>query len=121
MKKLIALITALLVIPISPVAALETRTIDVVALTWPGATAPAVTVNDVANAIKSEVATRWNYLAQKACRQHFCLMVALLFLKSLMAQNAHIKLFCKMHLQRWVHNLMLNILKFSVAEKLSAN
>ena len=64
MKKLIALIAALLVIPISPVAALDTRTIDIVSITWAGASAPAVTVNDVATAIRSEVATRWNYLAQ---------------------------------------------------------
>ena len=64
MKKLIALIVALLVIPIAPVQAVETRTIDIVALTWPGASAPSVTVNDVKSAIQNEVATRWNYLAQ---------------------------------------------------------
>jgi hypothetical protein len=64
LRRLIILLLASALLPISPVAALETRTIDVVALTWPGATAPVVTVNDVANAIKSEVATRWNYLAQ---------------------------------------------------------
>ena len=64
MKKLIALIVALLVIPIAPVQAVETRTIDIVAITWPGASAPSVTVNDVKSAIQNEVATRWNYLAQ---------------------------------------------------------
>ena len=64
MKKLIALIAALLVIPISPVQAVETRIIDIVAITWPGAAAPSVTVNDVKTAIDNEVATRWNYLAQ---------------------------------------------------------
>ena len=64
MKKLIALIAALLVIPISPVQAVETRIIDIVAITWPGASAPTVTVNDVKTSIENEVATRWNYLAQ---------------------------------------------------------
>ncbi|MFM8922043.1 MAG: hypothetical protein ACKOFV_05265, partial [Candidatus Nanopelagicaceae bacterium] len=42
----------------------ENRIIDVVAITWPGASAPTVTVNDVKRAIESEVTTRWNYLAQ---------------------------------------------------------
>ena len=64
LRRLIILLLASALLPISPATALETRTIDVVALTWPGATAPVVSVNDVANAIKSEVATRWNYLAQ---------------------------------------------------------
>ena len=64
MKKLFALIAALLVIPIAPVQAVETRTIDIVSITWPGASAPSVTVNDVKSAIQNEVATRWNYLAQ---------------------------------------------------------
>ena len=64
MKKLIVLIAALLVIPIAPVQAIETRTIDIVSITWPGASAPSVTVNDVKSAIQNEVATRWNYLAQ---------------------------------------------------------
>ena len=63
-KKLIALVAALLVIPVSPIQAVETRTIDIVSITWPGAAAPAVTVNDVKTAIQNEVATRWNYLAQ---------------------------------------------------------
>ena len=40
------------------------RVIDVVAITWQGAPATTVTVNDVKNAIESEVTTRWNYLAQ---------------------------------------------------------
>lgn len=64
MKKLIALVAALLVIPVNPVQAADNRIIDVVAITWPGAAAPAVTVNDVKSAIESEVTTRWNYLAQ---------------------------------------------------------
>ncbi|MGI9131953.1 MAG: hypothetical protein ACR2IU_04805, partial [Candidatus Nanopelagicaceae bacterium] len=64
MKKLIALIAAFLVIPLSPVQAVETRIIDIVSITWPGASAPSVTVNDVKTAIDNEVATRWNYLAQ---------------------------------------------------------
>ena len=64
MKKLIALVAALLLIPVNPVKAAENRIIDIVAITWPGASAPAVTVNDVKNAIEKEVATRWNYLAQ---------------------------------------------------------
>ena len=64
LNKLIALIAALLVLPISPVQAAETRTIDIVAITWPGAPAPTVSVNDVKSAIENEVTTRWNYLAQ---------------------------------------------------------
>lgn len=64
LTKLIALIAALLVLPISPVRAAETRTIDIVAITWPGAPAPTVSVNDVKSAIENEVTTRWNYLAQ---------------------------------------------------------
>ena len=64
MKKLIALIAALLLIPVNPVKAAENRIIDIVAITCPGATAPAVTVNDVKNAIENDVATRWNFLAQ---------------------------------------------------------
>ena len=64
MKKLIALVAALLLIPVNPVKAAENRIIDIVAITWPGASAPTVTVNDVKNAIEKEVATRWNYLAQ---------------------------------------------------------
>jgi hypothetical protein len=64
MKKLIALVAALLVIPINPIQAAEKRIIDVVAITWPGAAAPAVTVNDVKNAITNEVSTRWQYLGQ---------------------------------------------------------
>ena len=64
MKKLIALVAALLLIPVNPVKAAENRIIDIVAITWPGASAPAVTVNDVKNAIEKEVATRWNFLAQ---------------------------------------------------------
>ena len=64
LTKLIALIAALLVLPISPIQAAETRTIDIVAITWPGAPAPTVSVNDVKSAIENEVTTRWNYLAQ---------------------------------------------------------
>ena len=64
LTKLIALIAALLVLPISPVRAAETRTIDIVAITWPGAPAPTVSVNDVKSAIENEVTTRWNFLAQ---------------------------------------------------------
>ena len=64
MKRLIALIAALLVIPVNPIQAAENRIIDVVAITWPGASAPSVTVGDVKSAIESEVTTRWNYLAQ---------------------------------------------------------
>ena len=64
MKRLIALVAALLLIPLNPVQAADNRIIDVVAITWPGAAAPAVTVNDVKSAIESEVTTRWNYLAQ---------------------------------------------------------
>ena len=63
-KRLIALITALVFLPISPIYAAENRIIDVVAITWPGAAAPVVSVNDVKSAIESEVTTRWNYLAQ---------------------------------------------------------
>ena len=64
MKKLIAIVTALLLLPISPAKALETRTIDIVAITWPGASAPVVSVSDVKTAIENEVTTRWNSLAQ---------------------------------------------------------
>jgi hypothetical protein len=64
MKRYIALIAILLLLPISPVQALETRTIDIVALTWPGAATPNVSVEDVRNSISNDVATRWNYLAQ---------------------------------------------------------
>ena len=64
MKKLFALLTALFLLPISPAQALETRTIDIVAITWPGASTPTVTVNDVKTAINNEVTTRWNYLAK---------------------------------------------------------
>ena len=63
-KRLIALVAALVFIPISPIYAAENRIIDVVAITWPGAAAPVVTVNDVKSAIESEVTTRWNFLAQ---------------------------------------------------------
>ena len=62
--KLISVVAALLLIPINPVQAADNRIIDVVAITWPGAAAPTVTVNDVKKAIESEVTTRWNYLAQ---------------------------------------------------------
>jgi hypothetical protein len=62
--KLISLVAALLLLPINPVHAVDNRIIDVVAITWPGAAAPTVTVNDVKKAIESEVTTRWNYLAQ---------------------------------------------------------
>ena len=51
-------------IPTNPALAAENRIIDVVAITWPGAAAPVVTVNDVKSAIESEVTTRWNFLAQ---------------------------------------------------------
>ena len=64
MKRLIALIAALVLLPLSPVQAVENRIIDIVALTWPGAPAPSVTVNDVKTSIQNEVTTRWNYLAQ---------------------------------------------------------
>ena len=64
MKRLFALIAALLLMPINPVQAADNRIIDIVALTWPGASAPTATVDDVKNAITNEVATRWNYLAQ---------------------------------------------------------
>lgn len=64
MKRLIALIASLLLLPISPVQAVENRIIDVVSITWAGAPAPSVTVNDVKSAIQNEVSTRWNYLAQ---------------------------------------------------------
>ena len=64
MKRLIALITTLMLLPISPVQAVENRIIDVVAITWAGAPTPSVTVNDVKSAIQNEVSTRWNYLAQ---------------------------------------------------------
>ena len=64
MKKLIALVAALLLIPVNPVKAAENRIIDIVAITWPGASAPEVTVDDVKNAIENEVTTRWNFLAQ---------------------------------------------------------
>jgi hypothetical protein len=64
MKRLIALIASLLLLPISPVQAVENRIIDVVAITWAGAPTPSVTVNDVKSAIQNEVSTRWNYLAQ---------------------------------------------------------
>ena len=63
MKRLIALIASLLLLPISPVQAVENRIIDVVAITWAGAPTPSVTVNDVKSAIQNEVSTRWNYLA----------------------------------------------------------
>ena len=62
--KLISVVAALLLIPINPVQAADNRIIDVVAITWPGAAAPTVTVNEVKKAIESEVTTRWNYLAQ---------------------------------------------------------
>lgn len=62
--KLISVVAALLLIPINPVQAADNRIIDVVAITWPGAAAPTVTVNDVKKAIEEEVTTRWNYLAQ---------------------------------------------------------
>lgn len=62
--KLISIVAALLLIPINPVQAADNRIIDVVAITWPGASAPSVNVNDVKKAIESEVTTRWNYLAQ---------------------------------------------------------
>ena len=64
MKKLIALIAALVLLPLSPAQAVENRIIDIVALAWPGAPAPSVTVNDVKTSIQNEVTTRWNYLAQ---------------------------------------------------------
>ena len=47
MRKLIALIAALILLPLSPVQAVENRIIDIVAITWPGAPATSVTVNDV--------------------------------------------------------------------------
>mgnify|MGYP006280622537 FL=1 len=64
MKKLIAFFAALLILPINPAQAADNRIIDIVALTWPGASAPSVSVNDVRNAINGEVNTRWNNLAQ---------------------------------------------------------
>ena len=39
--------------------AVDLRKIDVVAVSWPGAQAPAVTVQDVARAVEVEVAPRW--------------------------------------------------------------
>ena len=64
MRKLIALIAALILLPLSPVQAVENRIIDIVAITWPGAPATSVTVNDVKTSIENEVTTRWNFLAQ---------------------------------------------------------
>ncbi len=54
---------SLIAIGISPVQAAENRIIDVVAITWPGASAPAVSVNDVRSAITNEVTSRWSALA----------------------------------------------------------
>ena len=64
MKRVIALIAALILIPISPAQAVDNRTIDIVSITWPGAATPSVTVKDVQRAIENEVTTRWNMLAQ---------------------------------------------------------
>ena len=66
MKKfLLSLIsTSLLLIGISPVQAADNRIIDIVSITWPGAAAPAVSVDDVKNAVNNSVNTRWNSLAQ---------------------------------------------------------
>jgi hypothetical protein len=64
MRKLILLVATFLLVPISPVQAAEYRIVDVVAITWPGAAAPSVTVNDVSSAISGEVSTRWQYLGQ---------------------------------------------------------
>ena len=66
MKKLILSLisSSLLLIGISPVQAADNRIIDIVSITWPGAAAPAVTVDDVKNAVNNSVNTRWNSLAQ---------------------------------------------------------
>ena len=66
MKKLIfSLISlALFVTGMQPVQAVENRVIDIVAITWPGAAAATVSVNDVKTSIETETAARWNYLAQ---------------------------------------------------------
>ena len=54
----------LLLSVVQPAHALESRTIDIVSITWPGAATPRVTVDDVKTAIQNEVTTRWNNLAQ---------------------------------------------------------
>ena len=46
-------------LPLPSAMAVDLRTIDVVAVSWPGAQAPAVTVQDVARAVEVEVAPRW--------------------------------------------------------------
>ena len=66
MKKFfLSVVSALLLLSVvQPAHALESRTIDIVSITWPGAATPRVTVDDVKNAIQNEVTTRWNNLAQ---------------------------------------------------------
>ena len=64
MKRLIALVAALLILPVTTVHAAENRIIDIVAITWNGASAPIVSVDDVKSAIQNEVSVRWNNLAQ---------------------------------------------------------
>ncbi|MFM8447503.1 MAG: hypothetical protein ACKN92_04965 [Candidatus Nanopelagicaceae bacterium] len=64
-KVLLALISICISVSvIEPAHAATTRIIDVVAITWQGAPATTVTVNDVKTSIENEVTTRWNYLAQ---------------------------------------------------------
>ncbi|MFM8447074.1 MAG: hypothetical protein ACKN92_02730, partial [Candidatus Nanopelagicaceae bacterium] len=64
-KVLLALISICISVSvIEPAHATSTRIIDVVAITWQGAPATTVTVNDVKTSIENEVTTRWNYLAQ---------------------------------------------------------
>ena len=64
MKRLIAFVAALMLLPVAPVKAAENRIIDVVSISWPGAPAPSVTVEDVKSAINQEVSSRWQNLAQ---------------------------------------------------------
>lgn len=66
MKRIIlSFISFILIISgIQPAAAIDNREIDIVAITWPGASSPTVTVNDVKTSIENDVTKRWNYLAQ---------------------------------------------------------
>lgn len=66
MKQINRLLLALILLVTGAPAlhAADVRIIDVVAITWPGAPTPSVSVDDVAKSVSNEVNQRWNFLAQ---------------------------------------------------------
>jgi hypothetical protein len=58
-KRILILLFALLLIPVSPVQAADVRTIDVAQITWTGADAPTSSMSDVVSAIQNQVGQNW--------------------------------------------------------------